>query len=224
MTPHVFARRHLWRKLAFWGWLAGSLVLPAGCVSRAPLTKQSFAFPLGPLKGVHTRGEGPVLKISRIRVAAPYDTQSFIYRTGPFSFERDPYAEFLVAPEEAFLEPIQSWLMDSGQFGEVVAEDSYSKPDLTVEVFIPALYGDFQDRQSPAAVMRMRFIFNRADRGASGHPLMDKAYEQRIPFRQRTAAALMQAWNEALKRVMASLKVDCERELGRDKLEPSRPR
>ena len=68
--------------------------------------------------------------------------------------------------------------------------------------------GDFRDRAAPVAVLRMRFSFYQAAQAFFGKVLLKKEYEQRINFKTRTAAALMAAWNEALKRTMTAVNAD----------------
>ena len=184
------------------------LFLLGGCLSKPAMTTQSFAFPLADINSTASHSAGGVLQIRQIHVAAPYDTPSFIYRTGTYSYERDPYAEFLVSPEESLLGPVQSYLSRSGAFSEVVAANSSAKPDEIADVLITALYGDFRNPQEPVAVLRMAFVFYRANQTSTGQVSFKKEYEQRIPFKTRTAAALMRAWEVALKHTMASVSTD----------------
>ena len=79
--------------------LAG-LVL-SGCLSRPSVVKEAFAFSAAPAPARPGPGQGPVLAIRPVGVAPPFDSQSFNYLTGPSSYERDFYAQFLVPPGEA---------------------------------------------------------------------------------------------------------------------------
>jgi len=189
------------------------MLLSSGCLSRPPLAKQSFAFPLPPPPQIRSKPEMPGLEIRPLRVADPFDGQSFLYRTGAYSYERDPYAEFLSPPAEVFQDLLRAYLQNSGVFSEVAGQDSALRPDLMAEIHIDDLYGDFRDRAAPKAVLRIRIIFFDAKRDASGKVLWQKDYEERVPLQQRTAAALMAGWNEALGRIMEQLKADLKAEL-----------
>src|SRR5579871_1622756 len=89
----------------------GALLL-GGCLSRPSLEKQSFAFPIPPVSA-NSPANGPGLGVRRILVASPFDTQALTYRTGAFSYERDPYAQFLASPDQILVEPVCQYLRNS---------------------------------------------------------------------------------------------------------------
>lgn len=182
-----------------------ALVL-GGCLSRPSLVKETFAFATPPASPNASK-EGPVLGIRQIFIAAQFDNQSFTYRTGKFSYERDPYAGFLVTPEESLGEPIRAYFRNSGLFRAVAEPDSQIKPDIELEISVPQLYGDFHDRMHPTAVLEMRFM---ATGSTNGTPtvLLQKDYTKHIPLRARTAAELMTGWNEALQQITANAASD----------------
>jgi cholesterol transport system auxiliary component len=184
------------------------MILLSGCVSRPALVKQSFAFPIPPLASNVSTNASRVLEIRQLRVAAPYDSQPFTYRTGAYSYELDPYAQFLVPPAQALEAPLQGYFENTGLFREIDTQGGPPSPDLIVRVLVTDLYGDFRNKAAPQAVLRMRFSFFAAKNGLPGNLLLQKDYEQRVPFKVRTAAALMGGWNEALKRIMESVSAD----------------
>jgi hypothetical protein len=189
------------------GWLVG------GCLSRPSLSRQSFAFAI-PEVGA-TAGQGTnVLEIRQLKVAAPFDNQSFVYRTGEFSYERDPYDQFLAAPEEIFVAPMRGYLLKSASFDDVVSETGTIKPAMTATIYIGQLYGDFRNHQAPAAVLDMTFQFFKPGAGGQSELWLQKQYEQRVPFHERTAAALMAAWNQALQRTMEAVIADLKKAAG----------
>jgi len=150
-----------------------------------------------------------------MRVAAPFDSQSFIYRTGEFSYERDPYAGFLVPPEESLAEPLRGYLRNSSLFREVTEPGSAIAPDILGEISVTQLYGDFRDRSQPAAVIAMHLTFSRAPPGAPGKVFFEKDYSLRVPLHARTAPALMAGWNTALTEIVAQVCKDLRAELAR---------
>src|SRR5579884_1277295 len=130
------------------------LIVPllGGCLHRPSIKRETFAIATPPLANV-ARTNGPVLFVQRVSVAAPFDTPSLTYRTGEFSFERDPYAGFLDSPAASFGEPIRVYLHNAGLFRVVTGADSALRPDLQLETFIEQLEGDFRDRTRPTAVL-----------------------------------------------------------------------
>lgn len=190
-----------------WVLLSSCLLGLEGCrLSRPALTSQSFAFqPVTPRAAPH---RGPWLQIRRVAVAATFDSQSFIYRTGDLSYERDPYAQFLVPPAELVQAALQESFAQDGAFQGVLAPGSDLTPDVLAEASVDDLYGDFRNRTAPAAVLAMSFIFFDASNGLAGQVLLQKNYERRIHLQARTAAALMAGWNEALKQITGQVETD----------------
>ena len=149
-----------------------------------------------------------VLGIKRLTIAGPFDDQSLAYRTGESSYERDPYAEFLVPPADAFAVAICGYFRDSGLFSTVTEPGSVLKPDIVVEIFIDQLYGDFRNRGDSSAMLGMRFIFFDAPAGIPGKVLAQKGCSRRIHLKARSAALLVEGWNEGLKQVLDEVCAD----------------
>lgn len=183
--------------------------LLGGCISRPPLSTRTFAFALPPASTREPSFESRrVLAIRSLRVAAPFDGRSFVYRPSEYSFESDPYAEFLVSSSESLLIPIRSWLRQSGTFGAVVEPGSARKPNTMAEISVLELYGDFQQPQEPAAVLTLRVLLFDAPHGVAGSTILEREYARRIPVRARTADAVMAGWNEALAQILAEFDAD----------------
>ncbi len=212
-TP-LESRRRAASAKRFWGIAGQCLFLLViglaltGCLSRPAMVKQSFAFPVPALATNRPASEGRVLEIRQVRIAAPFDTQTFTYRTGPFAYEKDPYAEFLVPPAEGLTPTLRGYLGNSGLFREVAGRDSDLKADTIADVYVSDLYGDFRNKSAPAAVLSISFVFVDSKQEVPGTVLFQKQYEERVPFHPRTAAALMAGWNTALQRLTAALDKD----------------
>lgn len=177
-----------------------AVALSAGCLSRPALVKESFAFASPPISNSVAKA-GPVLGLRQVFVAPPFDSQAFTYRTGAFSYERDPYAGFLVSPEESLAEPVRTYFRNSGAFAEVSEPQSAVKPQIELEISVTQLYGDFRDRSHPAAILEMRLLaYQNAAEGPS-KLILHKDYSSRILLQGRTAAALIAGWNEALRQL-----------------------
>jgi hypothetical protein len=183
--------------------------LLTGCLSKKPLNKQSFAFTIPEATSHTTATDAPVLTLRQITVMPPFDSPSLTYRTGEFSYERDPYAVFLVSPAESLSEPIRALLRNTGKFSAVADPESSLHGALDLEISVTQLYGDFRDKEHPAANLEMRFILyrlpeSRSKRFAKSAPtvLLQKIYSRRIPLKSRTAVAVVGGLNEALHQIV----------------------
>ena len=86
-----------------------------GCLSRPALTRQTFTFDAPTISATNAVAGGRVLGIRSLQIAAPFDGRSFVYRTGEFSYVRDPYAGFLEPPAEELIAPMRGWLREQRQ-------------------------------------------------------------------------------------------------------------
>jgi cholesterol transport system auxiliary component len=185
--------------------------LLGGCLSRPHLQTQTFVFglPTAP-----PSNPNPALKSHRVvairslRVAAPFDGRSLVYRTGENSYQADPYAEFLVSPSESILLPIRSRLRETGSFEDVVEPGSARKPNTMAEIAVLQLYGDFRRSGEPAAQLMIRFVLLDSPNGVPGNAIFQREYSRRIPLKTRTAPALMAGWDEALAQILDQLNSD----------------
>lgn len=170
-----------------------------GCLSRAPLTRKSFNFSPG-ISSTNHESSNETVEVRRVTVAAPFATQSFVYRTGQYSYEHDPYAQFLVPPEEALSTALSSRLQ---QRGFTVAEPgSLLAPNILMEANVSQLYGDFRNRARPEAVLSMNLVLLKSGEKAEDKASRQKTFTVHIPLAQRTAAALMAGWNKALDQIV----------------------
>jgi len=173
------------------------------------MKKESFSFTIPSPNS--TNSSSPTertLGIRTVEIASAYQGSLFVYRIADASYERDPYAEFFVSPSESLQHAFRNYLRDSGLFQSVTEPGSYLKPDLLAELHVSQLYGDFRDLKQPAAVIRLRLAIFDPQAQPPARPLFQKSYSRRIPFKTRTAAALMDNWNEALKQILADIVAD----------------
>jgi cholesterol transport system auxiliary component len=179
-----------------------------GCLSKPALNKRTFAFGTPPATATNRFNNHQILGIRKLQIAAPFDGRSLVYRTGEFSYERDPYAEFLDAPGEDLLPAMSEWLCRSGNFEAVVAAGSALKPGLLVEINVSQLYGDFRQPKQPAAIFTVQFVFLEATNGIPGKAIFQTEYSRSVPLNAPTAFALMAGWNEALAKITAEVSSD----------------
>jgi len=192
--------------------LLALLCLVSGCLSRRPLHTQTLAFdpPAASVPKSAARSQR-VVSIRSLRVAAPFDDRSLVYRVGDFSFVEDPYAEFLVSPAESLRAPIRSWLRQSDLFQTVVEPGSALKPDSMAEITVLELYGDFRRGTNPEAVLTLRFVLLDSPDGIPGKLAFEGEYSHRVLLKGKNANALMVGWNEALTQILAQLGSDFRR-------------
>ena len=183
-----------------------------GCLSRPHLSTQTFVFEIPTVPTAHlTCNNHRVIAIRSCRVASPFEDRSLVYRTAEFSYESDPYAEFLVSPSESLVLPIRSWMSQSGSFESVVEPGSALKPNTMAEITVLELYGDFRRSQDLAAFLKLRFVLLDAPDGIPGNAILERDYSRRIPLKARNANALMSGWNEALNQILTQLNADLQR-------------
>ncbi len=152
-----------------------------------------------------------VLGIKSLRIAPPFDGRSLVYRTGEFSYVRDPYAEFLDPPEEEMMAPVRGWLSRAGGFSEVVDAGSALKPNMVVEISVTQFYGDFRRSEHPCAVVTMHLVFFEARNGVPTKPILQQEYSRSIPVTAPSAAALMEGWNQAFGGIFPEVASDLRR-------------
>jgi cholesterol transport system auxiliary component len=179
-----------------------AICLLTGCLARPHLDQQSFLFAPPAPSAVKAVPGGRVLGLRTLQVAAPFEGRAFVYRTGEFAYDRDPYAQFMVAPEEGLISPICGCWRAGGGFSDVVEAGSAHKPDTLVEIHVVQLYGDFRPPAHADAVLAMRFVFLDASNGIPGKAIFQREYSREIQLKARTADALMEGWNQALAQIL----------------------
>ncbi len=202
---------------AFYRWIVSILAILAavlalsGCLSKPPLHKQTFTFGAPPTASGGAVAGDRVLGIRSLRIAPPFDGRSLVYRTGEFSYVRDPYAEFLDPPEEEMMAPVRGWLSRADGFSEVLNAGSALKPNTIVEISVTQLYGDFRRPEHPCAVVTMHLVFFEARNGVPTKPILQQEYSRSIPVTAPSAAALMEGWNQAFGGIFAEVASDLRR-------------
>jgi cholesterol transport system auxiliary component len=184
-----------------------------GCLSRPSLNPQTFSFnssfnsSLNPPATNSAAGQ-PVLGLKKLEVAPPFEDRSFVYRTGDFTYARDPYAGFLDSTGDELLAPLRAGLASQGDFSAVVGTGSALKPDTLVEINVSQLYCDFRQPDHAQAVLTMRFTFFAATNGIAVKPLFQKEYTRSLPLSTPTAAALMKGWDQAVTEILGEVLLD----------------
>jgi uncharacterized lipoprotein YmbA len=184
------------------------LLTLTGCLSRPTLNERTYSFTSPVLTATNFVAGQPVLGIKKVEVASPFEDRSLVYRTGDFTYVRDPYATFLDLPGQELLAPLRAGLASQGDFSAVVRTASALKSDVLAEVTVSQLFGDFRQPNSPKAVLTIRFLFCDATNGIATKPILQKEYTRTLPISAPSATALMTGWNQALTEIIAEVLSD----------------
>lgn len=177
-------------------------LLAAGCVSRPALVRQDFVLQTPPVARPAANPIDGVLALTSCDVSPPFASQALVYRTGPNTFETDPYAGFLVSPDKTLAIAIRTWLARSGLFTRVVEPGSPVSADQSLEVYVDELYGDLQGPARPRAVLSLSLVLFDSKKGNGAQVLFQKQYSRHLSVAQNTAAAIVAGWNQALGQIM----------------------
>jgi cholesterol transport system auxiliary component len=179
-----------------------------GCLSRPALVRQTFALQVAaPANSAAPTGQ-TVLEVRALEVSPRFESRDFIYRMGANLYQADPYAGFLISPARELAIALRSGFRSSGAFKDVVEPASRLGADTALEVHVTELYGDFRKPDQLAAVLSMRMLFFEAGNGKARQPFLAKEYTCRVPLPQKTAAALVAGWNQALGKTVADVVAD----------------
>jgi cholesterol transport system auxiliary component len=179
-----------------------------GCMSRPALVRRTFALQAAaPTNSVAPTGQA-VLEVRALEVSPLFEGRDFVYRMGADLYQADPYAGFLVSPGQELAIALRSGFRSSGAFKDVVEPKSQLGADTALEVHVMELYGDFRKPDQLAAVLSMRMLFFEAGNGQARQPFLAKEYTCRVPLPQKTAAALVAGWNQALGKTVADVVAD----------------
>jgi ABC-type uncharacterized transport system auxiliary subunit len=181
--------------------LAASLA--AGCASKLPRTPETFTIDAPAARAVAPEGSR-VVSLRRVEVSPPYSGASLTYRTGAHAVERDPYASFAAPPSWVLTAAIGGYIKNSGLVRDVVAPAEGVPIDAAIEPLATELAGDFTNSSEPAAVLTLQFrvLVPAAGPESPARVILLKTYTRRLPLSQRTARAVVAAWNQALGEIM----------------------
>ena len=182
--------------------------LLTGCLTRPALERQNFALQTPAVASPATSPVGGVLVLRSCEISPLFAGRALVYRTGVNTYENDPYAGFLVAPNRVVALPIRAFLANSGLFTSVLEPDGLAMADQFLQINVDDLCGDFQTPGQPAAVLSLRIVLFDAKGGKPGKIVFQKAYSRRLPISHNTAAALVAGWNQALGEILNEVASD----------------
>jgi uncharacterized lipoprotein YmbA len=193
------------------GWLASGLglaLLLGGCASRSPWKQEAFALTVPAAGETGSATHTNIMTLRRVTVSPLFAGKPLVYRTGDNSYEQDPYAEFLVPPNQMLEACWGQGLLAGHAFAGVLGPDSDRKSDCAMEVSVNQLYGDFRQPVQPGAVLQMRLMLYSTQPADYGRVLWQREFAKRLPLAQRTPAALVAGWNAGMQEVMAEVNTE----------------
>ncbi len=186
-------------------WFLG--ILCAGCVSleRSYPEKRYFVIQVEEPKRAGA-DNGQILAVTNLHISPRYADRSFIYRTSAAEYEADFYNQFLSAPAILISEETRKALAAS-PFKFIVAPSNPLTPNYVLEGSINALYGDFRNRNAPAAVLEIEFFLHNENPAGAG-VVLQKRYRKSIALKERSPQALARGWSDALEAIVADFIAD----------------
>ena len=151
-----------------------------------------------------------ILDVQSFNVDTAFSNRSLVYRKNQSEYETDFYNQFLIRPEDMITEKTRSWLSESGLFELVLEPGSYIEASHVLEGNIITLYGDFRDKTSPKATMKIRFfLIKLPDKSV----VFAKTYETTSESNERTAESLVEAFDNCLTNILSDLEEDLREQL-----------
>jgi uncharacterized lipoprotein YmbA len=176
-------------------------LLLCGCASESPWKEQAFAFET-PAAEIGDYSHTNVLSLRGVAVSPLFEGKALVYRTGDDIYERDPYADFLVPPDQMLDEDLRLYLRAGHAFAAVLDPDSGLQSSCCMAVSVSQLYGDFRQADKPVAVLQMHFLLYSTNPAHYGRALWQQEFSKRIPVARRTAATLIAGWDAGLQNTM----------------------
>jgi ABC-type uncharacterized transport system auxiliary subunit len=179
----------------------------SGCGSRAALNQRNFILEASRNRPQQKTGKNIVLSVQNFHADMTFSNKNLVYRKGPSEYETDFYNQFLISPSDMITEKTRSWLSESGLFKLVLEPGSYADATHSLEGNILALYGDFRDKSSPKATMKIRFFMLKLSEKSV---VFAKTYEVESKVSDRTAESLIEAFEDCLTNILSDLEEDLQ--------------
>ncbi len=141
--------------------------------------------------------------VDRVEVAPEFAGRALSYRSGPHSFEKDPYAVLAASPRDLVLALLRASLSNMDFVRDMVELGGPLPADLLVEAYVSDLEGDFTVPDKPMAAVAVELVvLSVPPLPEPVTPLLRKAYLRRLPLPEKSATAVANAWNEGLNSIV----------------------
>lgn len=197
-----------WRGAVARPLLVAMVLSLAGCASKLARTPETFTLDAPPAPATPAPGATRVLSVKPADVAPAYMGVEFVYRTGAYAVERDPYASFAAPPAWLLTSALRGYLRGADFVRDVVGPGEGVPIDAEIEPSLVEIAGDFTGA-APEAVMVIHLrVLAPASADAPGREILLKTYTARRPISPNAASAIVAAWNEDLAAIAAEFLVD----------------
>ncbi|HYJ15577.1 MAG TPA: hypothetical protein VE170_08810 [Candidatus Limnocylindria bacterium] len=191
---------------------AALLAMLGGCVS---LERLERSYPEKRFYVLEVREPAPaggavqdaILQVSTLRISPRYQDRSFVYRISDNGFEADFYNQFIAPPAGLISEEIRKSLIGAELFKYVISASNSQAPSYVLEGAVNGIYGDFRNRNAPAAVIDLEFFLT-SDLPAKPGIVLQKRYVKSVPVSSRSPEALVKSWDLALEEILTALIAD----------------
>jgi len=154
------------------------------------------------------------LRLRRFNVDEAFASRELVYRVDEFRYEPDYYHQFLVLPGVMITEETRDWLADSRLFARVTAVGSRLESTYLLEGNIIDLHADFTRKETPEAVVEIRF-FLLVGPEANESVALSETYRAATPISARTAEDVIAALSKSLADLLTRLEADIAKVLAR---------
>jgi cholesterol transport system auxiliary component len=182
-------------------------LLGSGCLGRHTYTKRQYVLEAARPAQPPDRTRDIVLAVRTFTIDPAYSSRGLVYRKGESQYESDFYHEFLTAPQDLITSQTRNWLAQSGLFKTVLEPGSFLEATHVLEGNVLALYGDLGGQNLPQAVMQIRF-FLVANQGSRFQIVFTRDYRSSHQAQEKTADALVAAWDRCLAQILSQLEKD----------------
>lgn len=185
------------------------VIFVSGCVSleRTYPDKRYFVIEIRDTAKSSATQSDRVLLVANLHISPRYAGTEFVYRTSDTAYESDFYNQFLSSPSTMIGEELRKGLQAASAFKYVIGPASQLTASYALEGSVNALYGDFRNLNSPAAVLEIEFFLRNEDPEKPG-VVLHKRYAKSVAIGQRSPDALTKGWDQALEEITADLVAD----------------
>jgi cholesterol transport system auxiliary component len=188
--------------------LATTVALGACGLSRPSVETVAYYLSVTRERAAVSASQPVSIRVRPLRAVPLYDRKEFVYRIDGERVVSDFYNEFAETPDAMITAAVTEWLKGSRMFKAVIDPRVPVDTPYALDGTIIALFGDFRDPSKPTAVLGIQFYVLQAT--SNGREIIfDRVLEERVELSARTAHALVQGYNDALRRILSAL----EREL-----------
>jgi uncharacterized lipoprotein YmbA len=152
---------------------------------------------------VPTARRPETLRMGNVRVAA-YAGNGLVYRVDEVQYTSDPYHAFIAEPGAMLGNRMAAWLAREGPFKTVTQPGSVTPAQYVLEATVTELYGDFRERQRPAAVMTVQFVLI-DETGTSPKVVHERTIASRVDLPQASPDGLVRGYGKALAEILSQL-------------------